>query len=249
MFSIIIPLYNKESSLKYTVDNAIIAFSSFIYEIIIIDDGSTDESLNIALELSENNNCITVISKENGGVSSARNLGIKKAEYEYIVFLDADDNLLPHTGREYIDLINYCDNNVGMYCVGFEVVSENKKNAFNSQKYLKAKDWFGVIDNPLRVLCIDKNSTFMCASSICVKKSVLEYHNISFPLGITHTEDTSFFYDLILKTKIAYSSRVCCSYQLDALNRTNTSKPTKTRYIIDKILFLMEKREVLGTNK
>ncbi|HIF9351677.1 TPA: glycosyltransferase family 2 protein [Photobacterium damselae] len=249
MFSIIIPLYNKYLELEATVKSVVRAFEDYTYEIIIINDGSTDDSLSIAQNLSENNKFINVISKANGGVASARNLGIKLAKYDYIVFLDADDLILPHTAEEYFKLIKSCGSNVGLYCVGFEVLKSNTRFGFDSNKYLKSKDWFGVINDPLKILSLDKNSTFMCASSICVNKKIINDFNISFPLGITHTEDTSFFYDLILVSSVAYSSKICSIYQQDASNRSNLTKPTKSRYIIDKIEHLITGEKISGNDK
>lgn len=249
MFSIIIPLYNKHLELEATVKSVVCAFKGYIYEIIIINDGSTDNSLSIAQYLSEKNKLINVISKVNGGVSSARNLGIKYAKYSYIVFLDADDLILPHTAEEYFNLIKSSGSGVGLYCVGFEVLKDSVRCGFDSNKYLNSQDWFGIINEPLKILSLDKNSTFMCASSICVNKKVINDYNISFPLGVTHTEDTSFFYDLILVSKVAYSTKLCTIYQLDASNRSDLNKPTKSRYIIDKIELLIKNRQITGNDK
>ena len=78
-----------------TIDKAILSIVSqndLNYEVILIDDGSTDDTLIIANEISRNNSeVIKVFSKKNEGVSSARNLGIKYSKGEYICFLDADD--------------------------------------------------------------------------------------------------------------------------------------------------------------
>lgn len=98
--SVIIPVYNKEHS----VDRAILSILSQglnqdEYEIMIIDDGSSDGSLSICERYREKYSNIRVFSKENGGVSSARNFGIKNAQGDYICFLDADDFLLPNAFR------------------------------------------------------------------------------------------------------------------------------------------------------
>lgn len=90
--SIIIPLYNKRTAIKETLLSIIQQdFNNF--EIIVIDDGSTDGSNKIVQEIKDNR--IKYFYKENGGVSSARNLGIEKSSGKYILFLDADDLLLP----------------------------------------------------------------------------------------------------------------------------------------------------------
>lgn len=88
--TIIIPLYNKEKYI-YKCLNSILLQSYEFYEVLIIDDGSTDNSAKICEEFYSKDKRFKYFSKENGGVSSARNLGIEKARYDYIVFVDADD--------------------------------------------------------------------------------------------------------------------------------------------------------------
>ncbi len=88
--TIIIPLYNKEKYI-YKCLNSILLQSYGFYEVLIIDDGSTDNSAKVCEEFCSKDKRFKYFSKENGGVSSARNLGIEKAKYDYIVFVDADD--------------------------------------------------------------------------------------------------------------------------------------------------------------
>ncbi|MBO8441710.1 glycosyltransferase family 2 protein [Ligilactobacillus aviarius] len=91
--SIVIPMYNCES----TINNVLNSIYSFIdkcdenVEVICVDDGSKDSTANIVEEFIKNNDVFSLIKKENGGVSSARNTGISKAEGKYIMFFDADD--------------------------------------------------------------------------------------------------------------------------------------------------------------
>ena len=92
MISIVIPLYNKERAIINTLQS-VLAQTYTDCEIIIVDDGSTDNSLNVVHKrISElENERIRVIHKKNGGVSSARNRGIKEAKGEYVALLDGDD--------------------------------------------------------------------------------------------------------------------------------------------------------------
>ncbi|MBR5253660.1 MAG: glycosyltransferase family 2 protein [Bacteroidales bacterium] len=87
-FSVIIPLYNKRNSLRQCIQSVLNqTYGNF--ELIIVDDGSTDGSGEIVREFSDNR--IRFIQKENAGVSSTRNLGIKSSHNQWITFLDADD--------------------------------------------------------------------------------------------------------------------------------------------------------------
>lgn len=91
--SIIIPFYNSEKYIEACLISCLEQdFDD--YEIICVDDGSTDLSYHICEQYAQNNSRIRVIKKENGGVSSARNKGIVEAEGEWIWFVDSDDMVL-----------------------------------------------------------------------------------------------------------------------------------------------------------
>ena len=92
IISIIIPIFNAGKYIKECV-NSITVQSYSNYEIILVNDGSTDNSNLICDELSKYNDKIKVFHKENGGVCSARNFGITVAEGDLICFIDADDTL------------------------------------------------------------------------------------------------------------------------------------------------------------
>lgn len=96
MISVIIPLYNKSAAVERSVQSVLTqSFSDF--ELIIVDDGSTDDSLDIVKRIQDDR--IVIIEQENGGPSKARNTGVHHAKGEWIVFLDADDELLPDALR------------------------------------------------------------------------------------------------------------------------------------------------------
>ncbi|HEY6143548.1 MAG TPA: glycosyltransferase family 2 protein [Flavobacterium sp.] len=90
LFSIIIPVYNVEKYLNQCI-NSILNQDFNFFEIILVNDGSTDSSLQICMNYQNADRRVKVIDKKNGGASSARNEGIKKANGEYIIFVDSDD--------------------------------------------------------------------------------------------------------------------------------------------------------------
>ena len=103
-FSIVIPLYNKASCIKKTLES-ILKQHYDNFEIIVVDDGSTDDSLQEARAVVDPR--IKIVSKSNGGVSSARNRGIKEATGEWIAFFDADDVMYSNALEEYDYLIEH----------------------------------------------------------------------------------------------------------------------------------------------
>lgn len=88
--SIIIPVYNVEKTFRRCIDS-VLSQGIDNYEILIIDDGSTDNSGNLADKAASLSNNIKVFHKPNGGLSDARNYGISRATGDYITFVDSDD--------------------------------------------------------------------------------------------------------------------------------------------------------------
>lgn len=93
-YSVIIPIYNSENTLRACVES-IINQNYSDFELILVNDGSTDSSLKTSLDYAKKYNNVFVIDKVNGGVSSARNAGIKMAKGKYILFVDSDDEIFP----------------------------------------------------------------------------------------------------------------------------------------------------------
>ena len=100
--SVVIPLYNKQKAVVHTVQSVLNQTVSD-FELIVVDDGSTDNSLAVVKAIKDER--VRFIHKENGGVSSARNVGIKVAKGQYVALLDGDDYwdstfLEEHVGSE-----------------------------------------------------------------------------------------------------------------------------------------------------
>lgn len=91
-YSLIIPVYNSELYLKTCIDS-VLSQPYKDYEIILVDDGSVDHSLEYCHQYAKEYSNIRVYHKENGGAASARNLGIEKAQGRYLIFIDADDSI------------------------------------------------------------------------------------------------------------------------------------------------------------
>lgn len=91
--SIIIPVYNSEKYLRRCIDS-VTKQDPADCQVILIDDGSTDDSFKIMKEEAEKYNYIDIIHQKNQGVSMARNAGLKRAAGEWIYFLDSDDELV-----------------------------------------------------------------------------------------------------------------------------------------------------------
>ena len=106
--SAVVPLYNKEDRVQKCL-TSIAAQRSSVFEVIIINDGSTDDSCKVATEaLNRLSLCGYVVTQKNKGVSAARNAGVRRAKGDYIAFLDADDEWLPEFIAKMNSLIVDC---------------------------------------------------------------------------------------------------------------------------------------------
>ena len=118
MISVIIPTYNCEKTVEQTL-RSVLAQKYDDFEVLVIDDGSSDNTLDVVSAIAAYDPKLKVIAKENGGVSSARNLGIREAKGEYICFVDSDDTVAPDYLNALIDgyakgalsVVNFCRNN------------------------------------------------------------------------------------------------------------------------------------------
>lgn len=115
LISVIIPVYNVEKYLKKCVDSVLMQSYKNL-QIILVDDGSTDKSPEICNEYVELDNRISVIHKKNGGLSSARNAGLKVAIGSYITFLDSDDYVSPTIYEELYTVLKKRKDRIACTC-------------------------------------------------------------------------------------------------------------------------------------
>ena len=194
--TVVIPVYNVESYLHDCI-NSILRQTFKNFEVLLIDDGSTDQSGNICDELAFNDNRIRVFHKKNGGVSSARNLGLKEANGEWICFVDSDDWIEDYT-LEYI--IRGDHNNVDFVQFGFKLVNENHEIMMKSNL-------------PLESLTIDRTTYFsntLYHSAICgylIKRTIIRENHLIFPENIKYGEDQAFIFKALM-----------CSHNIYILN-------------------------------
>lgn len=191
--SVIVPIYNVQHYLKPCIDS-ICEQTYTRLEIILVDDGSTDDCGRICDDYAEIDSRITVLHKENGGLSSARNAGLDMAKGEYISFVDADDTVHPSfieiligLCRDYQCTIAQCD---------YLTVAENSLrlplNTLQSIKLYNNKQ-------ALYELCCTSNGTkYTVAWNKLYKKEL--FQNIRYPLGRIH-EDEFTTYLLLWKSE------------------------------------------------
>lgn len=165
-FSVVIPLFNKEPYVEKTL-KSILDQTFSDYEIIVVNDGSTDNSLAVTKRVLEGIENATIINQENAGVSTTRNNGIKTSAGEFICFLDADDWWEPTFLEEMNKLINdYPD--AGLYCTNYYYVHNGKSIV----KLDIPTGYFNYCKEYARTICMSASS-----SSSCISRDILKEMN------------------------------------------------------------------------
>jgi glycosyltransferase involved in cell wall biosynthesis len=206
--SIVIPIYNKERYIRNTINN-ILQQTYQNFEIIIINDGSTDNSLPIVQSFIDKR--IHIFSQLNSGVSDARNLGIKRAQYSYIAFCDADDEWMPDHLMHITQLIqNYPD--AGLLSTG-RVCYQNEKEI--------DKIYFSNISQSMFIVkdicsCMEKVIT----SSICIKKEAIQKVG-GFKSQIKNGEDLDLWIRIASSYKVAYYNIPSVKYIANSINNAS----------------------------
>ena len=186
--SIIIPVYNNENYLRPALQS-VLAQTYPDFEVLVIDDGSTDGSLAICREFAQKDDRLRVIQKENGGVSSARNRGLEEAAGQYIAFVDGDDCIDPEMYTTMITILQ----DTGADLVDCRVIKESQ---YMQQPYEEGD--VEVSDHPLEYL--SKKGYFIDSSLNKVYRRDFIGHT-RFDEGISYSEDKLFVTELIFKAK------------------------------------------------
>ena len=207
LISVIVPIYNVEKYLNRCIES-IVNQTYKNLEIILVDDGSPDNCPQICDEWKEKDNRIKVIHKENGGVSSARNEGIKNANGEYISFIDADDTIDINTYLNIKNVINQCRSDIIDF--GWQYVSKNneitkninklEKNTILSKKYITE-----VILPPLLNIEDKKYFVFDFVWNKIFKSEIIHTHNILFNDKRKTWEDRIFLVEFLKYANTYYS--------------------------------------------
>lgn len=189
-YSVIIPVYNANETLRRCLDSLVRQqFSD--YELLIINDGSTDDSDAICHEYANTYSCIRYFEKENGGVSSARNLGLDQAKGEYILFVDSDD----YVSENYFASLSDALENAAADLLLF---------GYRNFGGVSTEWDTGVFYENTEVGVAEQISSAMqqyLFSSLCSKKfkrELIERHNIRFANNLAIGEDQTFIFTYVM---------------------------------------------------
>lgn len=189
LISIIVPVYNAEKWVAVCIES-LIGQSYDSMEILLIDDGSTDRSHELCQSYAEKDARIRLFSQENGGVSSARNCGLRVASGTYILFVDSDDLLQPDTVRIIADFQEKKDRDLVLFQAGRKQGAESIDDACT-------------FDSSDKDVLADKVSQLLFQNQLntvwgkVFKKALITQYDIFFDEDMCFGEDTLFTYQYI----------------------------------------------------
>lgn len=197
ILTVVIPVYNVEKYLKRCIDSILVQEWKN-YNILLVDDGSTDNSPQICEDYAKAYDIISVIHKENGGLSEARNTGISNAEGEYVYFLDSDDWIEPNTFSDLAEVIESDQYDIISFNPEF-VKSEHDIIKSDSKRTKRLTGKETLID------MFSYGFITGFATDKIYRKALFTKNTIQFPVG-KYYEDLGTNYKLFLAAKKVYAT-------------------------------------------
>lgn len=193
MISVVIPLYNKAHTITNTLET-VLKQTFQDYEIVIVNDGSTDASV-ASINSYTTDERIKIIDQKNQGVSGARNTGVENATYDYIAFLDGDDEWFPNYLQKMKEAIDTFPKSAFFCSAGMSKSAKGYGKPRQINKYQASIVRFEFFENP---------HVFLHISAVVVTKELFNKVG-GFPLGMKRNEDFAFLYKAGLMSDPVYS--------------------------------------------
>lgn len=238
MFSVVLPLYNKATYIAFTL-HSVQAQSWADFEVVVVDDGSTDSGPDIVQNIANHDSRVRLIRQANAGVSAARNAGIAAATGSWVAFLDADDwwhpDYLSQQARA-IDAFPRVD------------VVATKLRKIPDRPDWNPLPWPALVANPNIQLITDLPATWMqgtpfCTDSVVVRRLRLVGMQPCFAVGESHGEDLDLWFRLAEHTDIAHTLAPLVGYRTAAVGSLSAMQLPNT---LAPYLFDMRRRAASG---
>lgn len=209
-FSVIIPLYNKASYLAKAI-GSVLAQTYTDYDLVIVDDGSKDDSVEVAARAIEGHASCRLLKQENAGVSMARNNGVAASQGEYLCFLDADDWWEPTFLEEMNRFITEFPE-AGIYGTNYTIVNETKRKTRVANIGVEQgfeKGYINYCQVYAKTLAMP-----LWTGAVCVPRKVFD-EMLGFPKGVKLGEDFLLWIRIALKYKVAFLNKPLSNYNQD----------------------------------
>ena len=186
MVSVIIPVYNVEKYLNECVDSVLEQTYKDL-EIILIDDGSTDQSGLICDGYMDIDNRVKVIHKKNGGLSDARNAGFSISRGKYVYFLDSDDFIKPYAIEVLVNKME--DNNADFIFFDAETIYDNFDDSQYKEDFVRRHCYHTDQGSLIFQELIENKEYYSCVPLLFFRKSFIEKNQLKFIEGIMHEDE------------------------------------------------------------
>ncbi|MGN0202617.1 MAG: glycosyltransferase family 2 protein [Candidatus Cryptobacteroides sp.] len=249
--SVIVPCYNAESTVRRCVDS-ILAQTFTDFECLLIDDGSKDRSGEICDDFAAKDSRVRVFHKENGGVSSARNLGLDNARGEWVAFVDSDD----WVQDDFLESLHSEAISTGSDVVTCDLVEVKETGALSFDSF----DWSG--EHPIDIATIDKSDlidsvdeySWGIVVTSLFSKALIERHSLRFNTRYKYCEDTQFLIVALVRSeRCGHLKRPL--YYYDRRNESSATNNITADYYFNRfshiceVYRLLEKTGLLPRNR
>ena len=212
--SVIVPVYKAEKYLRRCVDS-LLAQTFQDFEVLLVDDGSPDRSGEICDEYAKKDSRVRVFHKENGGVSSARNVGLDNAIGEFLTFIDADDWIDVDCFEKGFSLLKQGDLDILQY--SYKMISEEDESIISVHDYECAPmGWEDFVQRDHFLVCVGGNF---------IRMSIVEKHHLRFDERLHLAEDQLFIMTaMTLSRRIAQTKEIYYNYFQNSGSATHNSR-------------------------
>lgn len=225
LFSIIVPVYNAIAFVGDTIHNLL--RQDVNKEILLINDGSTDESLQLIKQYESKYDCIKVVDKKNGGVSSARNVGLNVAKGDYVIFVDSDDFIDDGLLERCEIILQRKSTDAVIFSYKYVYPKSSRKDIcfrYKSSDYYSLKEWLNEFYQ------LWSCHILHCIGTKVYRKSVIDQYNIRFNESISYLEDISFALEYLSHiSNIYYLDEPAYHYRI--INENSLITKYRTKYV------------------
>ena len=209
-FSIIMPAYNAERFLCDALDS-VLTQSFDNYELIVVNDGSKDHTIDILKKYAANDLHVKIIDKENAGVAAARNDALDIAQGQFVMFVDSDDVIYPGTLQNLHDIL--IENQYDYLRFEYKTIDEGGRDLYPNYEAQKRKKYCGKnIDSSVCITKLVRNEFFSCVGVF--KRSIIETFHVRLMKGCTYNEDTLFMMEFFMHSSShSYVNEIMYGYR------------------------------------
>ena len=233
--SVIMPIFNAEQFLADTIDS-ILKQDFEDFELLLIDDGSKDNSKKICEEYEKKDKRVKVLKKQNEGVSKTRNLGIEKAEGEFLYFVDADDYVKDNMFSVLMKNIQIYNADISM--CGYQIIEDK-----STIEYYGTKKQYLYNNNEAIKIFLKEEQFGVALWNKIFRKTIIE--NLRFDEKLRINEDKWFLFNVILNANnVIYKDEILYSYIKRSTSATSGKFSERFMDVIDvndRIIKTMEK--------